>query len=356
MGEMLTAPGRPALLELQFASEADQAFYEHGESVKSRVRTLYGTKTHMVALATPMVLFRPWVIDYFEQFPALPIWIAQGVRDPHQVGAKQREMIQRLVIDLFETRPKLKVIMRRWGIPQPLRKLHGRALLPRHADTLRRLALMNPSLVSQSIPTPAKAQRRWLNTITGVFSRRYVVGDAADWFVMAARDRQAGEIIDMLDFWVRGGGGFDYRWSWAEAAGARDRWHAETAQRNVRSRYGIDPDQPICSNPLDDQVRVGEYTFHALRTPASIMEEGGAMRHCVGSYVPDVMSGRCAIVSMTEHGKRVATLEINPRGQCRQIRGPCNSTSFMKGVRTAVGEYELRFSEAAAIREARSLR
>jgi hypothetical protein len=344
---VIGAPSKPGLLDLPFASEVDAAFYHFGETIKSRVRKLYGPQTHMCALAMPMARYRPWVIDYFEQFPALPLWLAQGVTDPHHVGAKHNELIARLVVDVFDARPRLKDIMRRWSIPQPLRKIEGRALLPRHAAAARWLATMNPSLVSQVVPTRHKDQRRWLNLIAWLVEQPGITDGMRNWLLAHSRAISTAEAHDMVDFQLRAGA-FDFRWTWAQASAARDRWHAETAQRDARVRYGIDPNEPICGNPLDDEVRIDGYTFHALRTPAAIMEEGGAMHHCVGSYVGDVQKRRCSIVSMRECGKRVATLEMMPRGQCRQLRGPCNSTTFMKGVRKAVEDYE-RLYRAAGI-------
>ena len=61
------------------------------------------------------------------------------------------------------------------------------------------------------------------------------------------------------------------------------------------------------------------------------------MHHCVGTYIGDVLKGRCSIVSIKQGGARVATLEIE-KGVMRQLKGPCNA-AVPKAVLAATEAY-----------------
>lgn len=338
--------GAPSgMLDFTFDNPADKAMYLAGESIEDRVKNLYGSQTQMCRLAMPMARYRAWIIDYFEQFPALPIWMAHGVRDPHRVTPKQAEMIQRTVMDVFSARPRLRDVMRRWGIPKAMRKLHAKALLPRHADLLRVLCEMNPSMLSQAIPSHPKKQRVWLDVLAGCVDRMFETR-MWPWIVRELGTHNRSELLDMVDFYTRGahqlGGHFDLKWTWGQAAAARDRWHQQLARQKA-SVHGVPPDEVICRNPMPDEVDIGEYRFTALRTPEAIHLEGAAMHHCVASYTPKVIRGEAHIVSCTRKGKRVATIEMGLHMGAVQTRGPCNSMWFPAGFREAAQKYDSRY-------------
>ncbi|MGI9521532.1 MAG: PcfJ domain-containing protein [Hyphomicrobiaceae bacterium] len=67
-----------------------------------------------------------------------------------------------------------------------------------------------------------------------------------------------------------------------------------------------------------------------LRTPDELIHEGKRMRHCVGDYACQVLSGACLIYSIRRGNQHVATLEVRPhwerQGQpvMAQLRGPDN--------------------------------
>lgn len=333
-----------AMLDFAFDNPADKAMYLAGESVEERVKKLYGSQTQMCRLAMPMARYRAWVIDYFEQFPALPIWMAQGVKDPHRVTSKQAEIIQRTVMDVFGERPRLRDVMRRWGIPKAMRKLHAKAPLPRHANLLRLLCEMNPSMIAQAIPTHPKNQRLWLNILAGYVDRMFETR-MWPWIVRELGTHNGSQLFDMIDFYTRGGlmgGQFDLNWTWAQAAAARDRWHQQLARQKA-SAYGVPADEVICRNPMPDEVDIGEYRFTALRTPEAIHLEGAAMHHCVASYTPKVISGQAHIVSCTRDGKRIATIEMGLHMGAVQTRGPCNGMSFPDSFREAARRYDSRY-------------
>jgi hypothetical protein len=327
------------VFDFTFESDAAQWLYRAGESIRDRVTALYGKQTWMAGIAYPMCQYRAWVIDYFEQFPALPLWIAPGIIQPSQFGPKEKEVVARTVIDLFSDRPKLKAIMRRWHITQPMRRLQGRSILPRHYALLKRLSEMNPSAVAQVIPEGQKPQRRWLNTLAIMLTRRFPSPEAFEWLVLHVGSHPASGAGDMRDFMMRGDA-FDFRWTWGQADAAQQRWHVRLRAEDVRRQYGHEPDAVLCNNPMPDLVEIRDYQFHALRTPAVLHEEGRVMRHCVASYVPKVADGACWIVSMRQGEKRLATLEFSPAGFCWQMRGFANSTNFSPDAKSAVRQYE----------------
>lgn len=72
-----------------------------------------------------------------------------------------------------------------------------------------------------------------------------------------------------------------------------------------------------------------EVRFLALRNEAELMEEAMAMRHCVGTYVPECVIGECHIVSIRHGTRRLATLELRRgwggRWEQAQLKGCCNA-------------------------------
>jgi len=336
------------MLDFAFDNPADKALYLAVNDVEERCKKLYGAQTQMCRLALPMVRYRAWVIDYFEQFPALPIWLAQGVKYPHRVNPKQAEVIQRTVMGVFESRPKLRDVMRRWSIPQPMRKIHPEAPLPRHADLLRVLSDMNPSMIAQAIPgTHPKRQRVWLNVLSSSMARMFETA-MWPWIVRELGTHNGTELFDMVEFYSRDRGNFNLGWTWDQAAAARDRWHASLARQKA-SVHGVPPDEVICKNPMADQVEIGGFTFIALRTPEAIHHEGAAMHHCVASYTPRVIRGQSSIVSCQREGKRIATIELTPMSGAVQTRGPCNGMSFPAGFTKAAREYDAQYRKSTVL-------
>lgn len=351
MGWFPEQPRSSTMLPFQFDNPADEANYLAGDTVEARCKALYGAQTQMCALALPMTRYRPWVIDYFEQFPALPIWLGQGVTQPHRITPKQAEMIQRTIIDVFEGRPKLRNVMRRWSIPQPMRNIHPKAPLPRHADLLRLLCDMNPSMIAQAMPKPhPKRQRVWLNVLDSHKARMFETR-FWPWIVRELGTHNGTELFDMIDYFTRANFArearviIDLNWTWDQAAAARERWH-EALARQKANVHGIPVDEVICRNPMPDEVEIDGFKFIALRTPEAIHLEGAAMHHCVASYTPRVMRGSASIVSCQKDGRRIATMEMTPMSGAVQTRGPCNGMNFPAGFTKAARQYDAQYRKA----------
>jgi hypothetical protein len=60
--------------------------------------------------------------------------------------------------------------------------------------------------------------------------------------------------------------------------------------------------------------KVAGYRFMPLLTPGELIEEGGKMNNCVATYAAKAAEGACLIYSIRRGGRRVATMEIQPRG------------------------------------------
>jgi hypothetical protein len=112
-------------------------------------------------------------------------------------------------------------------------------------------------------------------------------------------------------------------------------WHDRLASDEALRHLKIRPDFQIDYSELPDKAMIGDYEFALLRTPLALFQEGRAMRHCVASYVQDVMAGRSNIYSIRLEGARVATLELG-NGKVRQIKAHCNKAPAAV-VRSAAG-------------------
>jgi hypothetical protein len=76
------------------------------------------------------------------------------------------------------------------------------------------------------------------------------------------------------------------------------------------------------------------YEFLVLDRNSELIEEGLAMRHCVGGYARSCLAGYCHIVSIRCSGERIATLEL------RESDGGGWERAQLKGVRNALmGNY-----------------
>lgn len=74
-----------------------------------------------------------------------------------------------------------------------------------------------------------------------------------------------------------------------------------------------------------------EWSIVELDRTEQLVEEGRAMRHCVGGYDLYCQEGRSAIFSLLRNGQRQATIEICPVTKTvRQARGKCNREANSK--------------------------
>jgi hypothetical protein len=147
-------------------------------------------------------------------------------------------------------------------------------------------------------------------------------------------DAEAVGIEDVADFLSEPGRFANPRWTWEKAKQESDLWHDQIANMEI-SGPGIDVEADYGFWP--DEIEIDEFTFVALRSGRQLMLEGRRMKHCVGSYIRDVMKGFSRIYSVRIEAKRVATIEFRD-GRLAQAKGPCNRP-VSKAVLSAIADF-----------------
>ena len=265
-------------------------------------------------------------IDYLRQAPVLAL----------AFGAKFNTRADRLYTATriggpIERGERLRNVLAAAGVAYPLRKLSGSILAPKYQPLVRQLGNIRPSTLSQSIPDMAGQQRSWLRALMLHNARCTLRGRIASpeefqWFVMhsgeSLQPEEAGDIVD----YIHAEGEFDWsRWSWSKARTECELWHDRSASQTALLNIG----GGICAETVIDFTSYPEHFDHEgiecfkLTTPAMLFEEGRRMRHCVASYVRDVLDGRCSIVSLRREMRRIATAQI-VNGRCVQLKGFAN--------------------------------
>ena len=303
-------------------------------------------------------------IDYIRQAPVLVLAVLQdadlALRDDRQRVTARFEVC-------CSAGPRLRDLMRFYGVAQQLKMISGKAL---QRDTYRLLAPLSaipPSRLSQTIPTGVAAQKEWLDAVNCIRVMVPRLGREANWFIAWAAgnscqnvDKEA--VVDLIDFAIAKRSQFDQRWTFEQAFAASQRWHAEEAKRVSNGGMSDELlDEVIDYAPLPADVTLGDYSFVALQTRRHLIEEGRTMHHCVGRYSNRVVAGQCWIYSVQSGGKRVATLELAMAGgkfAIRQLKGACNSR-VSKAISLAAFAFEEQVrglaSDAAALRQKTSV-
>lgn len=334
-----------------------------------RARMLF-TNERVQPLAVMMARTGRYAIEYMEQCPALIVFAQWGV-----VPKTQRE---RLVVaarfgSAVSRGLKLKDMMREFNGPLQARQLASRVCIPSNFRAILDLRQIEPSDLAQAIPEKSKQQAEWLRSLRlwKYHNDRDFGSDETrrrlhwDWFVKAAgAHAKAGHripdsapltIMDMLHRSRPARIELNPAWTLAGALAAAERWHEETTRRNheasflARNGFGFEQQRDYA--PLPHEASFGKYTLTALRSGMALFTEGRDMRHCVASYVRDVMIGQSRIYSITAEGRRVATMELLPHGELysiRQLVGPANqkvsndvraaANGFLSGCNAAIIE------------------
>lgn len=253
----------------------------------------------------------PRAIDYLEQAPVLAA----------SFGVKWNTKADRLYIASriggpIERGERLRSVMASVGIHTPLRKLKGYSIQPFMSLFVRELVDLDPSTLSQAIPEKPRAQRQWLSALRDWRYRLAQRGQSPklhfNWIARHAHRCEDGQATDFADF-VGFHPSLDVsRWSFEHMANEVQLWHDRLAsERSVEGLgVGIRPDTVIDLSDWPDHAEVAGFEFFKLSTPSMLMEEGRRMRHCVATYIPQVMNGKCHIYSVRVGLRRMATVEI----------------------------------------------
>lgn len=301
-----------------------------------------------------------FAIEYIEQAPVLVIGATFGSK------SKKLTLNETAYIAWRFRRiegMKLKAAMAEFHLPYPLRKLRSTAIAPSFAFVIWQMRTVPPSSLSQSIPEKVNHQRAWLNAVNEALTRavrrgRVLPQGAMEWLVTRLGGatptrysyrqlgRHAADIADMLT-----GGRFNPVWTFDEAINAHARWAADQAKRESLSgfvaKYGVDLDHEVDYSPQPNAAMMIEhYEIVPLRSGDALIEEGAFMRHCVPTYMRDILDTKSCLYSIRTDGKRVATLEVSSGYApvtIQQLKGPCNA-AVTKAVMQVAQEFAAKIS------------
>lgn len=266
----------------------------------------------------------PQAIDYLEQAPVLAA----------SFGAKRNVRADRLYIASriggpIQRGEKLRVVLAAAGIPRPLRKLKGSAIMPFMMEFVRALNDIDSSTLAQVIPEKPGAQQAWLRSLRDYRERlrirRVSQRLGFTWMSRHAHLCEKGQSSDIADFIASHPSADIDRWSFERMNNEVTLWHDRLAADRDLKKYGsiIMPDTVIDLSDWPDHADIDGFEFLKLATPSMLMEEGRRMRHCVASYIPRVMAGDCHIYSVRREMRRMATMEI-VSGRVVQLKGHSN--------------------------------
>lgn len=268
----------------------------------------------------------PNAVDYLQQAPVLAC--SYGPRGTHS----DKLYIASKIGGPIERGERLRNVLAAVGLPQPLRRICPFALTPSARTVIYQLGRMPPSALAFAIPDRPGPQRDWLSRLKGwneQQARRTQVASLS--FEWAAREisrhlPSAGEVQSVVDFLLSNAG--NERWSWDKAVAETQLWHDRlAADREVlKIGGGITATTPIDYSALPCTARIDGFEIVKLDTPEALITEGRRMRHCVASYIRDVVAGRCSIFSIRTDERRIATVELDAKtGQLLQLKGFANS-------------------------------
>lgn len=311
--------------------------------VRSEARALYPNQG-LHRNAEFIASLAPGAIDYLRQAPVLAL----------AFGAKASTSADKLYVAMriggpIQRGERLRSVMAAVGLPYPLRRLSAKILSPSTRATVYALQNVNPSTIAQIIPEKSGDQRKWFiafNAFVRRFDRRNWITPTNAMLEWAAQQLALalpyhGEAGDVADYLIDNRAAPFEGWSWPRAMLEVTRWH-DRLSLEKQLPPGIKPETCIDYSAWPDHAEVEGFEFFKLATPSALMEEGRRMRHCVASYVPDVMNGASSIFSIRHEMRRIATLQIS-KGRVVQLKGFANKLPS-KGVRAAADA----FAEIAA--------
>jgi hypothetical protein len=291
------------------------------------VENMFAVKPLAIAAVT-MVVVAPFAIDYLRQAPVLVVAAAQGMEC---FRPSEREFIQRDWQAIIHDRPKLRDLLKYYGLIRPLRAFKGQAFRagPTEYQVIQNLCDIPPSPLAQAIPTAIRKQHNWLRALgewSEAMCRREQSAKALfDWAVCAMGDHtaraaggtldQASAVADYASFDIRR---FNRRWSYERAYRAALEWHDELARASSEKAYllthKIGWNDVIDYGDLPRRKIIDGYEFVALQSGAALHAEGADMHHCVASYAGNVIRGFSRIFSVRRDGQRLATFEVSKSG------------------------------------------
>ena len=316
-----------------------------------QVESMFPVKPLAIAALT-MVVVEPFAIDYLRQAPVLVVAAAQGMECFRPM---EREFVLRNWQTIVHDRPKLRDLLKYYGLVRPLRALKGEAFHagPAEYQVIQNLCDVSPSPLAQAIPTSIRPQHNWLRALgewSETMCRREQSARALfEWAVCAMGNHaEAGGTLDqasaVADYAAIHIDTFNRRWSYQRAFRAALEWHDELARASSEKAYFLthkmEWDEVIDYGDLPGSATIEGYEMVALQTGAALHAEGADLHHCVASYAGNVIRGFSRIFSVRRDGRRVATFEISKSGfllasgeflQLPSAKGPLYKLIQLKG-------------------------
>lgn len=325
------------------------ALFPEIEARVARAVGLYVNQA-MHPAATLLAAIHPRAVEYLEQAPVLTIAATYGARIEKK---QERAFVAMNFTPLMERGAKLRDVMATYRMAVPLRAVSGNAIRPGVWPVLKAISeLVDPSSIAQAIPTDPTKHMFWLGDVADlwdVFDRRWnrvaedsYRADVLRWAMLAVSRAETGKRFvqrniydradvatahEVADFLIAERARFNARWTWERMIQETRDWHEaiQNAKLDKIDDGRLDAEIDYGRFPVEHEAE--GFTFHALRSLRALIIEGRAMHHCVSSYYPDVVNGRCRIYSIRKDGRRVATAEYLafPAARAVQIKGPCNA-------------------------------
>jgi hypothetical protein len=304
---------------------------------------LFATKALKI-VGGVLASLHPQAIDYLQQCPSIAVaamYHVPGFSRISPMVLRERMRLARHFSGVFMRQPRLRDLLADLNLTQQHRRLVGWALRDDAWPVLSRLTTLSPSTLAQAMPARAMEQRTWLWDLIGWTTHAERRGCNTDvFFEWAVRHLDTNKLEDpfgsaaeLVDYLRAPESRFQPNWTLAKLESEASAWHQRVRQLNADmqhvAKYGLGWEQPCNYGTLPVEIAFDGVTLVALRSGSQLSDEGRTMRHCVGTYVDDVMSGRCRIYSLRNGIKRLATMEIVSEGKhhwkIAQLKGPCNA-------------------------------
>lgn len=288
------------------------------EDAARRGMLLYNDR-RLHAAARSLATSHERAIDYLSQAPALVLAVAGRASLSRAAGRRRTaEQFRSVIAD----GPRLKEVMRLYGVPFPLREVSGHALRLEHCRLLPALALVHPSSLAQNNPKTIQDQACWLNMLCQwQTSLATTSGDSEALLAWAATNLGNGQSAAapmIIDFVAQNAEAFNTAWNRTTAIAAAFRWHASRIARpRAEPRPAVDLNAVADYGTLPLAFVLDGYEFVALDTAEKLNAEADAMKHCVRQYAPLVLTGACWIYSMRSAGRSIATFELKLAARLR---------------------------------------
>ena len=216
---------------------------------------------HVDDVASILIAAHPRAEQYLSQAPVLAVLACRKFGTNITYGEAD------MFVELIDGEPKLRDVLRAYGASLPFRKIGAAGLRITDGFVLRELGRLDPSTLSQAIPSDS--QRVWLDGITSWMALAPDDRDAYAEFTVEWIARRLGEdlsrfeqVNSLIDYVHRGRGEINPRWSWSRALSAVEEWHKslrdERALRALiaRNREAARFDTVICKAGLPDEIAV----------------------------------------------------------------------------------------------------